>query len=157
MRVAGPAGYVDTGRPGVASSRAAAARPARQEQRVFRYLAGRPGRETTGRAVGVARIVDVIRALGIAVVLVTVSLAKPHPGAPGGRGTAIAVTLACSAVAWLAWMFARGNYRLTVAALTVMAVAGGALAGLSPLVPPCPLTSRWVSPRGPSPRFSPPD
>jgi signal transduction histidine kinase len=32
-------------------------------------------------------------------------------------------------------MFARGNYRLTVAALTVMAVAGGALAGLSPNSP----------------------
>jgi signal transduction histidine kinase len=102
---------------------------------VFGFLAGRAGRVTTVRATGVTRAVDVIRAAGIAVVLVTVSLARPHPGAPGARGTAIAVTLACSAVAWLAWMLARGNYRLTVAGLTVMAVAGGALAGLSPNSP----------------------
>jgi signal transduction histidine kinase len=83
----------------------------------------------------VARVVDLIRALGIAVVLVTVSLARPHPGGPGARGLAIAVALAISAVAWIVWMSARRRYRLTVVSLTLMAVAGGALAGLSPNSP----------------------
>jgi signal transduction histidine kinase len=102
---------------------------------VFRSLTARPDRAATIRGVDLVRVVDVIRALGIAVVLVTVSIARPHPGQAGARGTAVAVALAVSAVAWIVWMLARRHHRLTVAALSVMAVAGGALAGLSPNSP----------------------
>ena len=102
---------------------------------MFRSLAGRADRAVTVRAMDVSRMVDLIRALGIAVVLVTVSVAQPHPGGPGARGVAIAVMLAISAAGWIGWMLARRRYRLTVAALTVMALAGGALAGLSPNSP----------------------
>ncbi len=102
---------------------------------MFRSFTARTDRAITGRAVDLIRVVDVIRAIGIAVVLVTVSAAQPHPGGPGARGVAIAVTLAVSAAGWVVWMFARRNDRLTVAALTVMALAGGALAGLSPNSP----------------------
>ena len=108
---------------------------ARQEQRVFRSLTARTGRTTTGRAVDLVRVVEVIRAVGVAVVLVTVPLAQPHPGGSGARGTAIAVTLGVSAAAWIVWMFARRNERLTVLALAVMALSGGALAGLTPNSP----------------------
>ena len=102
---------------------------------MFRSLASRADPVIRARAMDVSRAVDAIRALGIAVVLITVSLARPHPGGPGARGLAIAVALAISAAAWIVWMSARRRYRLTVASLTVMAVAGGALAGLSPNSP----------------------
>jgi signal transduction histidine kinase len=101
---------------------------------VFRSVA-RLDRAGTAGPVDLARAVDVIRGLGIAVVLVTVTLAKPHPGAPGARGMAIAVTLAIAAAAWVVWMFARRSDQVTVAALAVMGVSGGALAGLSPNSP----------------------
>ena len=61
---------------------------------MFRSFTARTDRAITGRAVDLSRVVDVIRAIGIAVVLVTVSAAQPHPGGPGARGVAIAVTLA---------------------------------------------------------------
>ena len=75
-----------------------------------------------------------VRILVLVVVLVTVPLAEPHLGA-GARGTAVAVTLAVSAVSCIAWLAAGGREHLLVTALAVMGVAGGALAGLSPLSP----------------------
>ncbi len=73
-----------------------------------------------------------VRILVLVVVLVTVPLAEPRLGA-GARGTAVAVALGVSAVSWVVWLAAGRREHLTVAALAVMGVAGGALAGLSPL------------------------
>ena len=75
-----------------------------------------------------------VRVLVLVVVLVTVPLAEPHLGA-GARGMAVAVTLGVSAVSWVFWLAAGRRVHLTVAALAVLGVAGGALAGLSPLSP----------------------
>src|SRR5436190_1758250 len=44
---------------------------------------------TGGRAVSVTRVVDLVRACGLVVVIVTVSLASPGPGSAGARGLAI--------------------------------------------------------------------
>jgi DNA-binding NarL/FixJ family response regulator/signal transduction histidine kinase len=68
------------------------------------------------------------------VVLVTVPLAEPHLGA-GARGTAVAVALVVSAISCVTWLAAGRREHLIVAALAVLGVAGGALAGLSPLSP----------------------
>ncbi len=87
--------------------------------------------DAAGGHPGVARAFGIVRGAGLVVVLVTVIIAKPHPGS-AGRGTAIEVALVMCAVAWLVWMFAGTRPRLTVATLCVAAVAGGALAGLSP-------------------------
>ena len=91
--------------------------------------------------VDVPWVIDLIRAFGLVVVIVTVSLSSPRPGTDGARGVAIAVTLGLSAVAWIVWMLS-GNgpwtgirCSLNLAALVVMAGAGGVLAGLSPNSP----------------------
>jgi len=75
-------------------------------------------------------VIDGVRILILAMVLITVPLADPHPGV-GARGIAIAVALGISAVAWIAMMWAQNRPGLYVAALVVMAAAGGTLAGLS--------------------------
>jgi signal transduction histidine kinase len=67
-------------------------------------------------------------------VLVTVPLAEPHPGA-GIRGTAVAVALGVSAASWIAWLLSGRSTHRAVAALAVMGITGGVLAGLSPLSP----------------------
>jgi signal transduction histidine kinase len=79
-------------------------------------------------------VLDAVRVLILVMVLVTVPLAKPHLGA-GPRGTAVAVTLGISVIAWIFWMRARQRYQVIVGSLIVMAAAGGALAGLSPVSP----------------------
>jgi signal transduction histidine kinase len=73
-----------------------------------------------------------VRVIVLAVMLVTVPLASPHPGLTDPRGIAISVTLGVAAVAWIVWLRAGDRYWLMVTALSVMAVAGGTLAGLSP-------------------------
>ena len=88
--------------------------------------------------VSVTRVIDLIRACGLVVVIVTVSLASPRPSSDGARGLAIAITLGLCAVAWVGWMLSgsTGERRwLSVGSLIVMAGAGGALAGLSPNSP----------------------
>jgi signal transduction histidine kinase len=75
-----------------------------------------------------------VRILVLVVVLVTVPLAEPHLGA-GARGTAVAVALVVSAISCVTWLAAGRREHLIVAALAVLGVAGGALAGLSPLSP----------------------
>jgi len=67
-------------------------------------------------------------------VLVTVPFARPHPGV-GSRGVAVAVTLGVVAASWIFWQMFEGSVHCTVAALTVLGLAGGMLAGLSPLSP----------------------
>ncbi len=87
------------------------------------------------RVVDVTRTIDVIRAAGLAVVIVTVCLASPRPGTESARGLAIAVTLGLSAAAWIVWMLSVGRYRITTGSLATMAAAGSVLAGLSPNSP----------------------
>jgi len=73
-----------------------------------------------------------VRVLVLLLVLVTVPLASPHPGVGDARRITIAVLLAVCAIAWIVWLRANCRYAVMVSALTVMAVAGGTLAGLSP-------------------------
>ena len=73
-----------------------------------------------------------VRVIVLVVMLATVPLATPHPGLTGPRSIAITVALVVCAVAWLVWLRADCRYRVMVTALSVMAVAGGTLAGLSP-------------------------
>jgi signal transduction histidine kinase len=91
-----------------------------------------PGRLAQAVGQTAARQVSAVRVLVIAGVLATVPFAEPHPGA-GARGVAVAVTLCvifASAILWLLWE--RSN-RGTVAPLAIIGLAGGVLAGLSPL------------------------
>ncbi len=90
---------------------------------------------TGARVVDVPWVIDAIRAFGLVVVIVTVSLARPRPGSDTVRGLAIAVTLGLSAAAWIVWMSSTCRPRITTASLAVMGAAGGVLAGLSPNSP----------------------
>jgi signal transduction histidine kinase len=102
---------------------------------VFGFMSRRD--PATG-AVSVTRLVDLIRACGLLVVIVTVTLASPRPGTDSAIGVAIAVTLVLSAAGWIIWMAAghTGARRgLNLSGLIVMATAGGVLAGLSPSSP----------------------
>jgi DNA-binding NarL/FixJ family response regulator len=76
------------------------------------------------RSVTAARIIDIVRAVGVVVVTITVSLARPGPATAGPRGTAIAVLLATSAAAWIAWILTDDRDRLNAATLVVMGAAG---------------------------------
>ena len=73
-----------------------------------------------------------VRVLVLVVMLGTVPLASPHPGLTGARSVAILLCLVVCAAAWIVWLRAGCRYALMVTALSVMAVAGGTLAGLSP-------------------------
>ena len=90
---------------------------------------------TGSRVVNLTRVVDVIRAVGLVVVIITVSLASPGPGVDTALGLAIAVTLCLAAAAWIVWMLAEYRPRLNPGSLVAMGVAGGVLAGLSPSSP----------------------
>jgi signal transduction histidine kinase len=90
---------------------------------------------TGARVVNVTRVVDGIRAIGLVVVIITVSLASPRPGTDSARGLAIAVTLGLSAAAWIVWMLAEHRRWTNLGSLVVMGAAGGVLAGLSPNSP----------------------
>jgi len=95
-------------------------------------------RDPATGAVSVTRLIDLIRACGLLVVIVTVSLASPGPGSDGALGVAIAVMLGLSVVAWVAWMLSGSigdRHWLSVGSLIAMAGVGGALAGLSPNSP----------------------
>ena len=101
---------------------------------VFRF-ATRQDLVTGARVVNVTRVVDVIRAIGLVVVIVTVCLASPRPGTDSALGLAIAVALGLSAAAWIVWMLAERRPWLNLGSLVVMGAAGGVLAGLSPNSP----------------------
>jgi signal transduction histidine kinase len=75
-----------------------------------------------------------VRVLVLLMVLVTVPFAKPHPGLAGAHPVAITVALAVIAVSSVVWLRS-DRYQVMVAALAVLAAAGGALAGLSPFSP----------------------
>ena len=91
-----------------------------------RTLAVTPG------ALDVSPILVAVRSIVLVTVLVTVPLAEPHLGV-GAQGTAVAVALGVCVAGGVVWFLARGRERLTVASLAVLGVAGGLLAGLSPL------------------------
>ena len=90
---------------------------------------------TGARAVNVTRVTDLIRGFGLVAVLITVALASPRPGTGDPRQVAIAVTLALSGLAWIAWMLSDRVPSLTVGSLVVMGGVGGVLVGLSPNSP----------------------
>ena len=95
-------------------------------------------RDPATGAVSVTRLIDLIRACGLLVVIVTVTLASPGPRSDGALGVAIAVMLGLSVVAWVAWMLSGSTgdrHWLSVGSLIAMAGVGGALAGLSPNSP----------------------
>jgi hypothetical protein len=90
---------------------------------------------TGDRVVNVTRVIDLIRAAGLVVVIITVSVARPRPGIEAPRNLAIAVTLGLSVAAWIVWMLAADRPRTNLAILPVMGAVGGVLAGLSPNSP----------------------
>ena len=90
---------------------------------------------TGDRVVNVTRVIDLIRAAGLVVVIITVSVARPRPGIEAPRNLAVAVTLGLSAAAWIVWMLAEDRPRTNLASLAVMGAVGGVLAGLSPNSP----------------------
>ena len=88
---------------------------------------------TPGRPVDFTRAVDRFRALGVVAGLAAVVIfAQPRPWQDGGRGVAVAVTVALSAIGWFAWMLAARWPRLLIPGLVLMGGAGGVLTGLSP-------------------------
>jgi signal transduction histidine kinase len=90
---------------------------------------------TVVRTPGLLRVLDVVRAATLVVVIVTVVMARPHPGLVFGRGLLISITLAITAAAWIVWMLFTHWRAVAVPALTVMGLAGGILAGVSPNSP----------------------
>jgi signal transduction histidine kinase len=102
---------------------------------VFGFMSRRD--PATG-TVSVARMIDLVRACGLLVVIVTVTLASPRPGFDSAHGLAIAITLGLCVVAWVAWMLSGSTgdrHWLSVGSLIAMAGIGGTLAGLSPNSP----------------------
>lgn len=99
---------------------------------MFRSLTARWDPRATGTDTFV--LVNAVRTLVLIGVLITVPLAKPHLGS-GPRGIAVAVALGVSTVSWIAWLLSERTDRRMAAALAVMGVAGGVLAGLSPVSP----------------------
>jgi len=77
-------------------------------------------------------VLDAVRILVFVVVLITVPLAQPHLGS-GADGIGVAVALGVSTVSWVVYLLARRRPRAAIVALSVTGVAGGVLAGLSPL------------------------
>ena len=78
--------------------------------------------------------VRAVQAAGLMLVIVTVTVDRVGLWMQG-RGVAIAAALAASAAGWIIWMLAGHRSPLALPGLVVMAVAGGALAGLSPAGP----------------------
>jgi hypothetical protein len=125
------ASYVDIGRR---TGRLAGNRLS-QEWGELRSLGPRVGPVTGARSVAAARVIDIVRSVGVVVVAITVSLAHPGPTTDGPRGTAIAVTLGVCVAAWVVWILAGDPDRLMAGSLIVMGGAGGVLTGLSPNSP----------------------
>jgi signal transduction histidine kinase len=99
---------------------------------VFRSLFSDRSLAATPGALDVSPVLVAVRSIVLLMVLVTVPLAEPRLGM-GAQGVALAAALAVCVVAGVAWFLARGRERVTVVTLAVLGVAGGVLAGLSPL------------------------
>jgi signal transduction histidine kinase len=98
---------------------------------VFRSIAVRKDPATGAGALDVAWVIDAAGAVGLVVVLITVSVASPGPATNDTRGTAIAVTLGLSAAGWIVWLLAGRNPWVMYGGLSLMSAAGGVLAALS--------------------------
>jgi signal transduction histidine kinase len=105
---------------------------ARYVENVLRTLTARLGPAADTSITDVPPVLDAVRILVLVVVLITVPLAEPHLG-KGADGIGVAVSLGVATVSWVVWLLAGRRARVTIAALAVMGVAGGVLAGLSPL------------------------
>jgi signal transduction histidine kinase len=100
---------------------------------VFRSVTTRMYSPAGDRSVSATRVINIVRTVGLVVVVVTTAwLARPGPASGGARGPAIAIMLGVSAAAWIAWILSDGRPRLMTWSLVVMGGAGGVLAGLSP-------------------------
>ena len=86
---------------------------------------------TVGQA-DVPPVVGAIRLIVLVAVFITIPFFTPGFG-HGGRGIAIALTLAVAAFAWAVWNFSGDRPLLWVGMLALMGAAGGVLAGLSSL------------------------
>jgi signal transduction histidine kinase len=98
---------------------------------VFRSIAVRKDPATGAGSLDVARVIDAVGAVGLVVVLITVSVANPGPATDDPRGIAIAVTLGLSVAGWIVWMLAGRNPWVAYGGLSLMGAAGGVLAALS--------------------------
>ncbi len=101
-------------------------------ENVLRIRTARLGPAADTSITDVPPVLDAVRILVLVVVLITVPLAEPHPGS-GADGIGVAISLGVATVSWVVWLLARRRPRVTIAALAVAGVAGGVLAGLSPL------------------------
>ena len=86
-------------------------------------------------ATRLTQVIDTVRAVGVAAVIVSICFFEPGPATPGARGTAIAATLAVCGAAWIAWMTTGRWPRVQLAALVVLGVTGGLLPALAPNSP----------------------
>jgi signal transduction histidine kinase len=98
---------------------------------VFRYLTTRGNPVAAPIGVEIDRVTRVVRAAGLVVVVLTVSIASPGPASGGAHGTAIAITLGLCVTAWIVWILAGQRHPVMVCSLVVMGATGGVLAGLS--------------------------
>ncbi|HXS65726.1 MAG TPA: histidine kinase [Streptosporangiaceae bacterium] len=94
--------------------------------------AGGSGGSSPRASTDVTRVIDVIRAAGIATGIVVVSVVWWRPWTEGTRGVVLAILLAASAIGWIGWLLTRRLPVPRLAALIVMAGAGGVLTGMSP-------------------------
>jgi signal transduction histidine kinase len=75
------------------------------------------------------RLAALVRLIGLALVVSSVSAARHHPGS-GGRGLVVSLALAVAVISWLAWVIKpRGA---TLVDLYGLAAAGGVLVGAVP-------------------------
>jgi signal transduction histidine kinase len=98
---------------------------------VFRSIAVRKDPATGAGALDVPWAIDAVGAVGLVVVLITVSLASPGPATHDAHGVTIAITLGVSAAGWIAWLLVGRNPWVVYGGLSVMSAAGGVLAALS--------------------------
>ena len=101
----------------------------------MRSLATRMSPPPGPRSRGVAQVIQTVQVVGLVIVIVTVSVARPAPGFGSARETGIAVMLAVCAAAWITWIVIGRRDGSMLASLIVMGVGGGVLAGLSPNSP----------------------
>ena len=124
---------METGRPPRLNPAAGAIRQAGgYVEGVLRSLTARWGPGAAASSMDVPPVLEAVRFGVLVVVLITVPLADPHLG-HGARGITVAAALGLCAVSWVAWLLARRRVHMMVAALVVLAAAGGVLAGVSPL------------------------
>ena len=133
--------------PGQPGRRRAARPTASYVDIVLRSFVTRKDAATGAGLVDVTRVIDIVRAVLLLVVIITVSAARPQPGTDGVRGAAIAVTLGLSVAAWIVWMLAGPRRWMMVGGLVVMGAAGGALAGSRPTARPSSSAARRRSAR----------